>query len=79
MSCLTACISFPLARILEIFEDCRTVSLVMEHCTGGTVYDRILQRQYFAEQESAVLIRHVLQAWLWHSSGANLIGCPTPF
>jgi len=50
------------ARILEVFEDCRTLSLVLEHCSGGTVFDRILQRQYFAEQESAVLIRHVLQS-----------------
>lgn len=66
------------ARILEVFEDCRTMSLVMEHCTGGTVYDRILQRQYFAEQESAVLIRHVLQSLApLHRNGLSH-GHPTP-
>jgi len=66
------------ARILEVFEDCRTLSLVMEHCTGGTVYDRILQRQYFAEQESAVLIRHVLQSLApLHRAGLSH-GHPTP-
>mmetsp|Transcript_124425 Transcript_124425/g.194935 ORF Transcript_124425/g.194935 Transcript_124425/m.194935 type:complete len:606 (-) Transcript_124425:127-1944(-) len=66
------------SRILEVFEDCRAMSLVMEHCSGGTVYDRILQRQYFAEQESAVLIRHMLQA-LAHLHHAGLAhGHPTP-
>jgi len=67
-----------LARILEVFEDCRTISLVMEHCSGGTVYDRILQRQCFAEQETAVLIRHVLQslAQLHHCGLSH--GHPTP-
>lgn len=58
------------ARILEIFEDARSISLITEQCSGGTVYDRILQRQYFAEQESAVLVRHMLQAiHSLHSSG----------
>merc|ERR1719379_236540 len=66
------------ARILEIFEDCRTVSLVMEHCTGGTVYDRILQRQYFAEQESAVLIRHILQSLAPLHRAGLAHGQPTP-
>merc|ERR1740121_2852945 len=66
------------ARILEVFEDARSISLVMEECTGGTVYDRILQRQYFAEQESAVLIRHCLQSLAsLHRRGLSH-GFPTP-
>lgn len=61
-----------IARVLEVFEDCHSMSLVMEHCSGGTVYDRILQRQYFAEQETAVLIRHMLQALsALHRSGLS--------
>eukprot|EP00930_Biecheleria_cincta_P007538 TRINITY_DN108779_c0_g1_i1.p1 TRINITY_DN108779_c0_g1~~TRINITY_DN108779_c0_g1_i1.p1 ORF type:complete len:604 (-),score=97.19 TRINITY_DN108779_c0_g1_i1:21-1832(-) len=51
-----------LVRILEIYEDVRSIGLITEQCSGGTVYDRILQRHYFAEQESAVLVRHMLQA-----------------
>jgi serine/threonine protein kinase len=66
------------SRILEVFEDCRTVSLVMEHCSGGTVYDRILQRQYFAEQESAVLIRHILQSLAPLHRNGLAHGQPTP-
>lgn len=50
------------ARTLDVFEDHRSLKLVTEQCTGGTLYDRILNQQYFAEQESAMLVRHVLQS-----------------
>jgi len=49
------------ARIMEIYEDSRSMALVMENCSGGTVQERILQRQSFSEQECAVLIKHMLQ------------------
>jgi len=65
-------------RVLEIFEDSRALSLVVEECSGGTVFDRILARQYFAEQESAVIIRHMLQSlsFMHHCGLAH--GHPAP-
>lgn len=73
------------ARILEVFEDWRTIGIVMEHCTGGSIYDRILKlprlctpSPYFAEQESAVIVRHALQSLsALHQSGLSH-GHPTP-
>lgn len=50
------------AQVVDVFEDARSLSLLAEHCNGGVVHDRILQRQYFAEQESAMLVRHMLQS-----------------
>ncbi|CAK9036143.1 unnamed protein product [Durusdinium trenchii] len=50
-----------IARIVEVYEDSRSISLVLEHCNGGTLQDRILQRHFFAEQESAMLVRHMLE------------------
>jgi len=50
------------ARVHEVFEDFKNVHLACELCTGGPVYDRILDRQHFTEQESALLVRHMLQA-----------------
>jgi len=49
-------------RLFEVFEDYMYVHLLLEQCTGGTVYERILERQYFTEQEAVLLIRHMLQA-----------------
>ena len=50
-----------IARISEVYEDSRSLVLVTEHCSGGTLQDRILQRQFFAEQECAMLVRHMLE------------------
>jgi len=50
------------AKIFEVYEDHMNVSLLLEQCSGGTIYDRILERQYFTEQESAVLVKHMLEA-----------------
>ena len=51
-----------MAKVLEVFEDYLNVHLIQELCTGGSVYERILERQYFTEQEAAVLVKHMLQA-----------------
>jgi serine/threonine protein kinase len=51
-----------IAKVFEVFEDYMNVHVLLEHCNGGTVYERILERQYFTEQESAVLVKHMLEA-----------------
>ena len=51
-----------IAKVLEVFEDYVNIHLVQELCTGGSIYERILERQYFTEQETAVLVKHMLQA-----------------
>ena len=52
----------PIAKVFEVFEDYVNIHVVQELCTGGSVYERILERQYFTEQETAVLVKHMLQA-----------------
>lgn len=73
------------AQVLDVFEDWRATSLIMEHCAGGSIYDRILKlprlstpSPYFAEQESAVIVRHALQSLhALHQKGLSH-GHPTP-
>lgn len=50
------------AKVFEVFEDYMNVHVLFERCTGGSVYERILERQYFTEQESAMIVKHMLQA-----------------
>jgi len=52
------------AKIIDVYEDSFSMHLLQEHCSGGSVYERILERQYFTEQESAVLVRHMLLSLL---------------
>ena len=42
-------------KLFEIFEDARNVYLVMELCTGGELFDRIVDKGFFTEKEAAFI------------------------
>jgi len=47
-----------------------TIRLVLELCEGGELYDRIQQKQFYAENEAKVLIKNLLEAiGFVHSKG----------
>jgi len=66
------------AKVCDVFEDYMHIHLLLEHCSGGSIYERILERQYFTEQESAVLVKHILQALLAFHDKHLYHGCLTP-
>lgn len=53
-------------KLYEIFEDSRYVYLIMEECTGGELFDRILQRisekNLYTEKEAAIIFRQMMSA-----------------
>merc|ERR1719253_1623055 len=49
-------------KLYETYEDARNIYLVMELCTGGELFDRIIEANYFSERVAAFLIRQVLSA-----------------
>merc|ERR1719240_2208511 len=49
-------------RLDETYEVARNIYLVMELCTGGELFDRIIEANYFSERVAAFLIRQVLSA-----------------
>jgi len=66
------------AKVFEVFEDYLNVHLLLEHCTGGTVYERILERKMFTEQECAVLVKHMLEALVPFHENHMFHGSLTP-
>ena len=42
-------------KLYEIFEDARNVYLVMELCTGGELFDKIINKGFFTEKEAAFI------------------------
>lgn len=48
-------------KLYETFEDSRTVYLVMELCTGGELFDRILEMGAFTEVQAAIVMQHILR------------------
>merc|ERR1719253_1680808 len=51
-----------IVKLYETYEDARNVYLVMELCTGGELFDRIIEANYFSERVAAYLIRQILSA-----------------
>jgi len=54
-------------RLVDVYEDFESIHLVTELCTGGELYDRLLEKSeseegHFEENDVAVMIRDVLDA-----------------
>eukprot|EP00742_Colponemidia_sp_Colp-10_P000181 GILJ01000202.1.p1 GENE.GILJ01000202.1~~GILJ01000202.1.p1 ORF type:complete len:469 (+),score=93.72 GILJ01000202.1:43-1449(+) len=52
-------------KLYETFEDSRNVYLVMELCTGGELFDRIIAKGHFTERDAAILMKQILSATVY--------------
>eukprot|EP00386_Alphamonas_edax_P005724 GDKI01018666.1.p1 GENE.GDKI01018666.1~~GDKI01018666.1.p1 ORF type:complete len:189 (-),score=62.78 GDKI01018666.1:87-653(-) len=51
-----------IVKLYETFEDQKNIYLVLELCTGGELFDRIIDAGYFTEKDAAVLMKQILAA-----------------
>merc|ERR1712113_220781 len=49
-------------KLYETFEDHRNIYLVMELCTGGELFDRIIEAGHFTEVQAAILVQQIIRA-----------------
>jgi len=49
-------------KLFETFEDNRNVYLAMELCSGGELFDHIIEAGYFKEVDAAVVMQQILRA-----------------
>eukprot|EP00927_Polykrikos_kofoidii_P045323 TRINITY_DN3925_c0_g4_i1.p1 TRINITY_DN3925_c0_g4~~TRINITY_DN3925_c0_g4_i1.p1 ORF type:complete len:504 (+),score=117.99 TRINITY_DN3925_c0_g4_i1:98-1609(+) len=49
-------------RLDETFEDHQNIYLVMELCSGGELFDRIIEAGHFTEVQAAVLMHQIIRA-----------------
>lgn len=61
-------------RLYDVFEDDKNIFLVTELCTGGELYDRVVEKtlsnDYFSEYDAARMTRNILYAIEYiHSQG----------
>lgn len=49
-----------IVTLYDVFEDARQIYLVMELCTGGELFEAVLQRGSFSEQDAADLLAQIL-------------------
>ena len=57
-------------KLFEYFEEDEEIILIMEKCTGGELFDRILAKEYFSEKDAARIFKQILLAINYcHNSG----------
>ena len=57
-------------KIYEVFEDDKFIHLVTELCTGGELFDYILEKKKFSEKIAAHFLKQLFQAIVYcHHKG----------
>lgn len=49
-------------KLFESFEDARYIYLVLELCSGGDLFDRIIDAGHFTESQAATVMQHLFRA-----------------
>jgi calcium-dependent protein kinase len=49
-------------KLFESFEDHRNIYLILELCTGGELFDRIIDSGHFTEVQAAITMQHMFRA-----------------
>lgn len=44
-------------RLIDYFEDKKNVYLVLELCTGGELFDRIISNKYYNEEDARIIFK----------------------
>lgn len=57
-------------RLIDYFEDPKYVYLVLELCSGGELFDRIIANKYYNEEDGRMIFRQIISALQYcHSNG----------
>ncbi|CEL97997.1 unnamed protein product [Vitrella brassicaformis CCMP3155] len=51
-----------IVKLYETFEDAKNIYLVLELCTGGELFDRIIEAGFFTEKQASTIMRQILAA-----------------
>ena len=54
-----------LMQIIEIYDDSKNFYIVSELCSGGELFDKIIERGIFTEKEAADIIRQILSVLIY--------------
>ncbi len=49
-------------RLIDYYEDQKFVYLVLELCSGGELFDRIIANKYYNEEDARVIFKQILKA-----------------
>eukprot|EP00347_Sterkiella_histriomuscorum_P000514 403375554 len=49
-----------IVKLYEIYQDAKRYFAVMEYCSGGELFDQIIQRPYYSERDAAIIMKQLL-------------------
>ena len=49
-------------KLYEYFEDTKNVYLITELCSGGELFDMIVEKEFFAEFEACNIFKQIMQS-----------------
>lgn len=59
-------------NLIEVYESPKNIYIVMDLLTGGELFDRIVAKSSFSEEEAAKVIKQIASALLYlHNSGMS--------
>lgn len=56
-------VNFHVVHMYEFFEDVEHFYIIMEHCTGGDLFDRIVAKTFYEEKDAREVIKTILFAF----------------
>lgn len=57
-------------RLIDYFEDPKYVYLVLELCSGGELFDRIIANKFYNEEDGRMIFRQIMSALHYcHANG----------
>jgi len=57
-------------RLFDYFEDKKSIYLVLELCSGGELFDRIIEKKYYNEDEARQIFKQIIKAiYYCHMNG----------
>ena len=74
ISIMSKCDYPSIIKLYEIYEDERKIYLIMEKCTGGELFDRIIKKveenKMYSEKEAAIIFKQLMNGIsYYHSKG----------
>lgn len=57
-------------RLYDYFEDKKSIYLILEICTGGELFDKIIANKYYNEDEARIIFTQIVRAIFYcHQTG----------
>jgi calcium-dependent protein kinase len=65
-------------KLYDVYEDAANIHIVTELCTGGELYDKVIEKAespegHFREEDAAILIRDILDAIRYCHDVVNIV------